>query len=247
MNKIKFVLRLAISIALAFTFSCSSDDGGDNSGGGSDGPCPNVVTGDGTMSCGGQKYKTVVIGSQTWMAENLNYNAKGSVCYDKKESNCKKYGRLYDWATAMGIDKKYNEEEWGESDVNHQGICPSGWHIFSYDDWNVLMKTVDPNCDGYYECAVAPELKAKEGWDPYTGDNADVPVPSTDEFEFSALPGGYYDVEFGRIGLTGRWFSSTEYDSNNAGHMVMRHKYYSVFFSYDGGKNSLFSVRCVKD
>jgi uncharacterized protein (TIGR02145 family) len=68
---------------------------------------------------GGQTYKTVKIGEQVWMAENLNYEAEGSKCYDNSESNCKKYGRLYNWNTAMKA-------------------CPLGWHLPSKAEWEAL-------------------------------------------------------------------------------------------------------------
>jgi len=64
----------------------------------------------------GKTYKTVKIGSQNWFAENLNFAAEGSVCYENKDTNCSKYGRLYDWATA-------------------NKACPVGWHLASGEDW----------------------------------------------------------------------------------------------------------------
>lgn len=90
----------------------------------------------------GKKYKTVKIGDQTWMAENLNYKADSSFCYNNKESNCAKYGRLYTWNAAVG--KSEDACGFGHTcslpSGNIQGICPDGWHLPSNGEFEALIE-----------------------------------------------------------------------------------------------------------
>jgi len=98
------------------------------------------ITGSLTDDRDGKTYKTVKIGDQVWMAENLNFATdSGSWCYDKNPENCSTYGRLYSWEIA-------------------KTACPSGWHLPSYDDWGILSKYL-----GGYTIA-GGKLKSKIGW-----------------------------------------------------------------------------------
>jgi uncharacterized protein (TIGR02145 family) len=168
----------------------------------------------------GKKYKTVKIGVQTWMAEDLKYAPRGE-CYDDVIDYCKKYGRLYIWQIALNA-------------------CPNGWHLPSGDEWDILVDYV-----GGIKTA-GKKLKAKTGW----SNNGN----GTDDFGFSALPGGGVDSDliFYGTGNAGFWWSATEskyseYESN----------YYACYraivladevYRFERGlKTRFFSVRCVRD
>ena len=92
----------------------------------------------------GQIYKTVKIGDQWWMAENLNYLADGeSFCVIENEQetdDCGDYGRRYKWGVAVGLpDKCKLGCNFIEFNYQPQGICPDGWHLPSEEDWRELI------------------------------------------------------------------------------------------------------------
>lgn len=109
----------------------------------------------------GQIYKTVKIGEQTWMAENLNFNPgqggsgenkyNWSWCYNNEEKNCDVAGRFYTWAAAIDSVKLANDVDNPQDCGYHktcalpvkvQGICPTGWHLPDTTEWKNLFAAV---------------------------------------------------------------------------------------------------------
>ena len=171
-----------------------------------------------TDSRDGKSYKKIEIGSQTWMGENLNYNAANSKC-----NNCAKYGRLYDRPTALTV-------------------CPAGWHLPTDAEWTALEDYVGGSK------TAGKKLKSKKGWD----ENGN----GTDEFGFSALPGGRFGSGNGLtrtnfVGSVGYWWSATK-DSGcdicnpcrNMSHRGDEVRSGDLVFCDD---DDLVSVRCVQD
>jgi uncharacterized protein (TIGR02145 family) len=168
-----------------------------------------------TDSRDGQVYRKVNVGGKTWMAQNLNYAAGGSKCYKDNAENCEKYGRLYDWNTAMKA-------------------CPAGWHLATDAEWTALENAVGGSK------TAGTMLKSKTGWK----DNGN----GTDNYGFSALPGGYGNSggSFYNAGYLGGWWSATEYDAINARIRNMDYNLKIVRWNYDG-KAYWFSVRCIQN
>lgn len=94
-----------------------------------------------------EDYEFVEINSQYWMKRDLDVFVEGSRCYNDDPANCEKYGRLYTWAQAMGINEKYNSEELGEISLPYQGICPEGTHLPSYGEWEDLFDFVNDHSE----------------------------------------------------------------------------------------------------
>jgi len=185
----------------------------------------------------GKTYKKEQIGDQIWMAENLNFAADGSVCYDSSDRNCEIYGRLYDWNTAMGGESGSNSVPSGV-----EGVCPVGWHLPSNAEWKALIYYVGINA--------GTKLKSNR----FRGQSELQRPDGTDIYNFSALPSGvgmHYDnkTDFYNMGAVGSWWSATELESDADMAWVL-----SLIHDDTGARRfwqdkhiMMLSVRCVHD
>jgi uncharacterized protein (TIGR02145 family) len=173
-------------------------------------------------------YKHVTIGTQTWMAENLNYNTSGSACYDNNDANCVTYGRLYNWNTAMN-----NSASSSANPSGRRGVCPAGWHLPSDAEWDDLITAVGGSS------TAGTKLKATSGWISGNG---------TDNYGFAALPGGEGTSggSFFYAGNYGNWWISSEINAGNAYYRFMGYNYEGVYRDFNL-KSRLLSVRCLQD
>ncbi|WP_295057445.1 fibrobacter succinogenes major paralogous domain-containing protein [uncultured Fibrobacter sp.] len=195
----------------------------------------------------GKVYKTVKIGDQVWMAENLNYaTADGSFCLRDDNNNCAKYGRLYTWAAAM--DSVATGCGYGSicaPTFSVQGVCPEGWHLPSETEWEALIVAVDGKIAEYSDTNVAGKaLKSKTGW--YKSGNG------TDAFGFSALPSGqkFNKGSFSVDGRMASFWSTTEEDQTYAYDMSLDadlERYVNVAYLSHTDKSNALSVRCLKN
>ena len=190
----------------------------------------------------GQTYKTVKIGAQWWMAENLNFVTENSGCgggSGTTEGNCETYGRLYSWAAAMGK----SEEQCGyghECDLASagsatfiRGVCPDGWHVPTQSEWSDLFAAVGGKSNA------GKVLKSQTDW--YNGGNG------SDAYGFAARPAGSYgDGRFSGEGNHADFWSSTENGSYGAYDMYLTYARVSAHL-YTNDKDYGYSVRCVKD
>ena len=208
----------------------------------------------------GKVYKTVKIGEQVWMAENLNYSDSvktpsllgKSWCYGNDPKKCEVAGRLYTWAAAIdsvalsaeGLDCGLHKV--CELPEKVQGICPQGWHVPSLEEWITMRSEIGG------ESYAGTCLKSQR-WD---GDEVN---PNFDCFGFSAIPAGEFcktrmfgDTERDNSGefnaaderVAFFWFASEE-TKLYAYFLHLFNKTYTLFNS--GSKDNAYSIRCIKD
>ena len=189
----------------------------------------------------GVEYKTVKIGDQWWMAENLKFESEFSWCYGNAEANCRKYGRLYSWAAAMDSAGESSTNGWGCGKFGHycaptppvRGACPEGWHLPDSTEFAALFKAIGGSDYAGFK------LKSDTVW---TGVKE-----GADSYGFGVLPAGYSlekgdDVGQGDVSLL--WTTSRKALDMVYAVRFGEPSYASFVGTYEQEGNS---VRCIKD
>jgi len=200
----------------------------------------------------GSFYSTVQIGTQCWMAQNLNIGTRidGSgdqtndsiiekYCYDDVESNCDVYGGLYQWGELVQyLNGASNTASWNPLPTgNVQGICPAGWHLPTDDEWTTLTTFLGGE-------SVAGGKMKETGYFHWASPN----TGATDSSGFTALPGGYrrYSGNFYNLTYIATFRSATEGSATYAWYRNVGYDYEEVNRSSTYKTNG-FSARCLKD
>jgi uncharacterized protein (TIGR02145 family) len=171
------------------------------------------------------------MGGKTWMKRNLNIETANSWCYRDDTANCAKYGRLYTHEAAKSACQSLG----------------NGWRLPNRADWDALAKAAGGKKHFDYETwhgwlDAGKYLKSVSGW-VYCCQNR------TDEFGFSALPGGYRgtDGSFHEAGIYGDWWTAEEDVSGNAYYRYIYGTGDDVLYEHAHYKSNAFSARCVRD
>ncbi len=187
----------------------------------------------------GSEIKSVKIGNQVWMAENLNVShyrngdpiptglsktqwestTQGAFAiYNDDPANEKIYGKLYNWYAVN----------------DSRGLCPAGWHVPSEKEWTTLKTNLGGSG------IAGGKLKATTNWDsPNSG--------ATNSSGFNAFPGGFrYNETYKFNGSKGMWWSSTEIDFDNVWGFLMELNESDLYKSFNDKQQGV-SVRCIKD
>ena len=228
----EFAMMLSLSAVLGL-IACGSDDANPASDGG--------VSGSAMVdSRDGQSYRIVKIGKQTWMAQNLNYAAPNSVCYDNNPDFCTVYGRLYFYESVPTA-------------------CPSGWHIPKVDEWSELFEATGVTQGDH----TMEKLLSKDGWELYVSQFSTMDRNGSDDYGFTVLPAGtanlsgtfagagastvFWAYEYkdwsGIKSIDGNWYSILFTRTDPTLSAVWKH----LLSKEDEITYQAYSIRCVKD
>ncbi len=201
-----------------------------------------------TDSRDGQAYRSVKIGEQTWMAENLNFDysaGNGSSCYGMLDEYCDRFGRAYAWSSAMDSAAVYGKTGMGcgnavecEASEVVRGVCPEGFHLPDTAEWNLLLEFIREDLQDESDLKVVQAIASRD----FSG---------TDDYGFGVLLAGVNQfVPFYGYESYSGFYTSTQYKDDDESSLVFMVSY---------GKNSAeirvessdrieqFPVRCVKD
>ena len=185
----------------------------------------------------GRSYKTVVIGNQVWMAENLNYDSGDDLSYCFFANDCERYGRYYEWSAAVdSINTGYGSTEATCPTTSPiKGVCPDGWHIPSRAEWDTLLYNV-----GGYESA-GINLRSTESW---SIPHYDGYIAGLDLYGFSILLVPYLSSS-GVAGFdeSAFWAINDEYCANS----FKFNRTDSSCVRFLGGSRYANSIRCLRD
>lgn len=191
----------------------------------------------------GQTYRTVKVGRQTWIAENLNFSTDSSVIYPTVPSSGALYGRLYTWAGAMALPDTCNWRACPVS-VPTRGLCPEGFHVPDTTEWRILeatvMESTSTNSDN-----VGTVLRSREGWFGPEG----TARPGSDSVGLRILPAGnrYDDGIFNHAGERTFLHSATAQDASTVWARQITLDWSGVVSEYYYGKSHSLSLRCIAD
>jgi len=251
MKKLNFIFRTCIVFVLIACQQEEQPEPTTNNNGGGNNNSELFTQGQGVTDIQGRNYTTIVINGKEWMQENLGVkrfrngdwmtsalqwqlnaiiDSSSYFDYQWNQVNNTIYGSLYNWHAVN----------------DSRGICPTGWHVATNEDWASLINFLDPNAQGGEVNNIAGgKMKISDFWlEPNIG--------ATNESGFTALPGGsvfYSSVDgfvFSGLGSQSSWWSGTSQDSAYAYAVSIQSSGENAELSTEnivGGK----SVRCVKD
>jgi uncharacterized protein (TIGR02145 family) len=204
-------------------------------------PPPLYTMGNGVTDIDGNFYPSIIINGQEWMQKNLavskyrngdpiptglsdaawgNLTSGAYAIYNNDSANNILYGKLYNWYAVN----------------DSRGLCPTGWHVPSDDEWTTLETSLGGSS------VAGGKMKSITGWtSPNTG--------ATNESGFTALPGGFrlaYGLSYDYVDIYGYGWTSTEVDSFYSWYRLLAYSDSSVY-RYSINKQIGFSVRCVRD